>query len=99
MDPHAEQQTAQAGAALGTGGGVMIMVHGRNAGPPNILELVAPLDRPHWTYLAPAAANGAWYPFVFMADIAKNEPHLTSALRFLDRVVADVVAHGISTRR
>ena len=99
MDPHAGQPTVQAGAALGKGRGVMIMVHGRNSGPRNILDLVATLDRPDWTYLAPAGANGTWYPFGFMADIAKNEPHLTSALSFLDRIVTDVIGHGIAKHR
>ncbi len=74
----------------------MIMVHGRNAAPANILDLVPRFARPDFTYLAPAAAGGTWYPFSFMAEREKNEPGLSSALWVLEHLVADVVARGIS---
>jgi predicted esterase len=77
----------------------MIMVHGRNAGPKNILDLVPRLDREGFTYLAPAAADNTWYPYSFMADTAKNEPGLSSGLAMLDRLVADVLAHGVRRDR
>jgi hypothetical protein len=66
---------------LGQGRAVMIMVHGRNAAPGNILDLVPRLDRPALTYLAPAAANNTWYPYSFLEPIERNEPYLSSALR------------------
>lgn len=99
MEPHGGQPTMTAGAALGTGDGVMIMVHGRNAGPRNILDLVPVLDRPAFTYIAPAAAGGTWYPYSFMAEKATNEPGLSSALQTLGELVASIVARGVSTRR
>src|SRR5687768_5353154 len=71
------------------------MLHGRNAAPENILDLVPRLDRPAFTYLAPAAANHTWYPFSFMAERHKNEPHLTSALTMLDALVVDLAARGV----
>ena len=71
------------------------MVHGRGAAPRNILDLVPILDRPGFTYLAPAAANNTWYPYSFMADTASNEPGLSSGLDVLDRLVNDVVARGV----
>jgi phospholipase/carboxylesterase/glyoxalase family protein len=77
----------------------MLMLHGRNAGPANILELVPLLDRPTLTYLAPAAANNTWYPFGFMAKTASNEPWLTSALSVLHRVLSDAARHGIGPER
>jgi hypothetical protein len=60
------------------------MVHGRDAGPANILDLAPRLSRPNLTYLAPAAAGRTWYPNSFMAEIASNEPGLSSALRMLE---------------
>ena len=75
------------------------MVHGRGAGPANILDLVPRLDRPGFTYLAPTAAGRTWYPHSFMAETAQNEPWLSSALRALDRVVSDVMARGVPTER
>ena len=95
MDPHAGQPIVSAGVALGESHAVMIMVHGRGGAPSNILDLVPRFGRDRFTYLAPAAANNTWYPYSFMADTAKNEPGLSSGLQLLDRLVTDVVAHGI----
>jgi len=97
--PHANQPVAAAGVPLGESDAVMIMVHGRNAGPRNILDLVPQLQRPAWTYLAPAAADHTWYPQSFMAPIEQNEPWLSSALEVLKQMVADVNARGIPTER
>jgi phospholipase/carboxylesterase len=95
-DPHRGQRVVHAGAPVEQARGVMIMVHGRNAGPANILGLSAELDQPDFACLAPAAANGTWYPYSFMADRESNEPFLTSALGVLDRLIADLTARGIS---
>jgi len=71
------------------------MVHGRGAGPENILDLVPSLGHAGVTYLAPAAANRTWYPYSFMADIAKNEPYLSSGLSVLAALVSEVERAGI----
>jgi predicted esterase len=96
---HEGQPVVEAGTPLGEGKGVVVMVHGRGAGPANILDLVPRLDRPGFTYLAPTAAGRTWYPHSFMAETAQNEPWLSSALRALDRVVSDVIARGVPTER
>ena len=87
------------GVPIGTGDGVVIMVHGRGAGPKNILDLVPRLDRPNCTYLAPGASANTWYPFSFMAETDKNEPGLSSALAVLKALVDDVVAKGVRRER
>lgn len=89
----------EAGTPLGQSPVVVIMVHGRNAGPANILDLVPRLARPHVTYLAPAAAKSTWYPYSFLADVATNEPYLSSALGALSSLVARVEAAGIARDR
>src|SRR5438128_4374244 len=94
-DLHRGQPVATAGMPLGESRAVMIMVHGRNAAPRNILDLAQRLDRPAWTYLAPAAARNTWYPHSFMAEISTNEPALSSALGVIERLVGDVKARGI----
>ena len=98
-DPHADQPVTIAGPPLAESGRAVVMVHGRNASPRNILDLVPRLDRPRFSYVAPAAASNTWYPFSFLEQVAKNEPYLTSALHRLDRVVADVTAAGIPAQR
>src|SRR5213083_413760 len=104
MDPHAGQPVITAGASLSEAAAVMIMVHGRNAGPRNILDLVPrinpsrpsrPSSRPGFAYLAPGAADNTWYPYSFMVETARNEPGLSSGLQVLHALVADVVARGI----
>lgn len=75
------------------------MVHGRNASPANILDLVPRLDRPAFSYVAPGAANKTWYPFSFLEETARNEPYLTSSIKRLERVVGDLTAGGIPAER
>ena len=99
MKPHAGQPLATEGAPLGKSAVVVIMVHGRNAAPRNILSLVPSFGRPDLTYLAPAAAGGTWYPLSFMADKEKNEPGLSSALWVLEQLVRHVVSSGIRENR
>ena len=94
MRPHAGQRVVRTGAPLETARAAMIMVHGRNAAPENILELAPVLDRPEFAYLAPAAANGTWYPFSFMAPRDKNEPGISSGLFVIESLVSDLLAHG-----
>lgn len=95
MEPHGGQPMTSAGAPLGTSDAVVIMIHGRGASPGDILTLVPALDRPAWTYLAPAAADHTWYPYSFLTETARNEPGLSSALWVLATMVDDLIARGI----
>src|SRR5687767_12011156 len=96
---HAGQPVVEAGAALGQAPAAVIMVHGRNAAPANILNLAAQFERPNLTYLAPAAAGGTWYPFSFMSDIASNEPGISSGIAVLSALVTRVEDAGIPKTR
>ena len=97
--PHAGQPVLTTGKPLGQSPVVVIMIHGRGAGPENILELASALAQPDVTYLAPAAANNTWYPYSFMSDIARNEPYLSSALSVVKSLVSQVEASGIRRDR
>lgn len=98
-DPHAGQPVLARGRSLAEGRAAVIAVHGRNAGPANILELEGPLRHSDVAWLAPAAAGGTWYPFSFMAETGRNEPGITSGLAAVDRVVQAVVRQGIPRER
>ena len=74
----------------------MIMVHGRNAGPANILDLVPVLKRPDFHYVAPAASGGTWYPFSFMAARERNEPGISSGLAVIESLVTDLMTQGFA---
>jgi predicted esterase len=86
----------QAGKPLGEAPVVVILIHGRGAGPDNIIELAGAIGEPNATYLAPAAADRTWYPYSFMTEIAKNEPYLSSALSVVGSLVAQAEAAGIA---
>ena len=87
-----------AGAPLDRARGVVVLAHGRNAGPENILDLVPQLNVPDLAFLAPAAANRTWYPYSFMAARENNEPFLSSALARFEEVVVDLLARGLDER-
>ena len=99
LDPHDGQPIVATGAPLGQAPATVIMVHGRNAGPANILDLIPRLGRQDLTYLAPTAAGRTWYPLSFMADTSRNEPYLSSALRSLETVVGHAEAAGVPRSR
>ena len=99
MLPHEGQPVLEAGIPLGQSSTVVIMVHGRNAAPANILELGRRFERPNLTYLAPAAANRTWYPQSFMADLATNEPGVSSGLEVLRTLVERVETSGVPRAR
>jgi len=98
-NPHRGQPVVTAGEPLNDRGPVMIMIHGRNAAPANILSLAPRLDRAGVSYLAPAAANGTWYPYSFLSEREQNEPGLTSGLNVVDELVQLVAARGVAKRR
>jgi predicted esterase len=98
-DPHANQPLTTMGPPPTADSAVAIMLHGRGAGPANILTLTPALDRSAFTYLAPAAANNTWYPYSFLSEIEKNEPYLSSALARVETLVVDLLALGIPSRR
>lgn len=96
MKPHGGQPVVTAGTPFEASRAAMIMVHGRNAGPQNILDLVPHFERPGLAFVAPAAANSTWYPYSFMAQREQNEPGLTSGLGVLAGLVDTLMARGIA---
>lgn len=93
--PHDGGDVVAAGVPLGGSRAAMILVHGRNAAPRNILDVAHALDRPGFTLLAPAAAGNTWYPHGFMADTDSNEPGLSSGLRVLEGLVGSILDAGV----
>lgn len=79
------------GAPLDAARAVVIMTHGRGAGPKNILDLVPAIDPglSDVAYMAPAAPGGTWYPYSFMAPIEQNEPGITKGISTLHRLIED----------
>jgi len=99
VPPHAGQPLLRGGAPLAEARGVVIMLHGRGAGPRNIMDLAPGIAHPTVAFLAPAAAGGTWYPKSFMAPIAENEPGITSGISVVHGLIDTAVAAGIPTER
>jgi len=97
--PHAGQPIVRAGAPLEAARVAVIMIHGRGAGPRNILELVPSLERPDAAYMAPAADSGTWYPQSFMAPMERNEPGITSGISVVHSLIDEALAAGIAADR
>lgn len=97
--PHQGQPVLAAGLPLKQAKAVMIMLHGRGASAEDILSLASELHQPGFTYLAPQAAGYSWYPNSFLAPLASNEPHLTSALAVIASLLAQAVDAGIEPER
>lgn len=96
---HEDQPVLMAGTPLEQATGAVILAHGRGASAEDILSLAAYLPQEGLTYLAPQAANYTWYPYSFLNPMAQNEPYLSSALRRIAALVAEVSAAGIPVER
>jgi predicted esterase len=99
IPPHAGQPVLRMGADPATARAAMIMIHGRSAGPANILDLVPALQRPDFLYMAPAASGGTWYPFSFMSPRDRNEPGISSGLAVIESLVTDLIRQGFTSRQ
>lgn len=99
QDPHANQRLLAAGTSIEEARLAMIMVHGRGAGPADILGLARALRGDGIRFLAPEAAGWSWYPQGFMAPRQDNEPALTSALTHLEALVDQLETAGLAAER
>ena len=91
------QRVVEAGEPLSSARAAMILLHGRGATAEDIMTIASEVLAPGWTYCAPQAAGGAWYPNPFTAPIESNEPYLSAALdmisNLVERAEAQVPAH------
>ncbi len=97
--PHQGQPVARAGARLEEAQSAMILVHGRGATATSILELGSAFDREGMALQAPQAEGYSWYPYSFIAPLAKNEPGISSGLVAIAERVEEIVAAGIPEER
>ncbi len=97
--PHQGQPVLISGEKLDQAHAAMIMIHGRGATAESILALAEEFQQSGFAYLAPQAAGLTWYPNRFLAPIASNEPWLSSALTFMEEVLARINSAGISSGR
>lgn len=97
--PHGGQPVLRAGVPLPQARAAIIMIHGRGAGPANILDLAPVIGHPGVAYIAPAASGGTWYPKSFMAPIEENEPGISSGIAVVHSLIDEIGAAGIPLER
>ncbi|MEZ4520330.1 MAG: dienelactone hydrolase family protein [Thermomicrobiales bacterium] len=97
--PHQGQPVYTTGAELDDAEAAVIMIHGRGATAPSILDLANLLPHPNMSYLAPQAKQGSWYPFPFLEARSVNEPGLTSAHEVVRAILDGLSDAGIQPDR
>jgi predicted esterase len=80
------RRIVQAGDPLAAARAAMILLHGRGATAEDIMTIASEVQRPGWAFLAPQAADNAWYPNPFTAPLESNEPYFSAALDTVTRV-------------
>lgn len=96
---HQNQPALLAGAPVAQAKAAMILLHGRGASAEDILSLAREFTAPDVTFVAPQAAGHTWYPNRFIAPVATNEPHLSSALATINGLVAKLNDAGLAHER
>lgn len=97
-DPHADADVVTAGTDLDDAAAAVVAIHGRGATARSVVQLVeqatqrsaggdAPAVSEDLAILGPQATRNTWYPNSFLSQLDANEPHLSSALDLVDRVV------------
>jgi predicted esterase len=99
IPPHGGQPVQRAGVAIENARAAVIMVHGRGAGPANILSLVPLMHQPAVTFIAPAASGNTWYPKSFMAPTDENEPGISSGISVVHALIDEVRQAGVPAER
>lgn len=99
LPPHGGQPVVAAGVPVAQARAAAIMVHGRGAGPGNILDIAPRIAPDRVALLAPAASGGTWYPASFMAPTGQNEPGITSGISVIHALIDDLVSAGLPTHR
>jgi phospholipase/carboxylesterase len=75
---------------------VVILIHGRGQDPRDLQDMiVARVALPEVAYVAPQAADRAWYPLGFMMPVEQNQPHLGFALARIAALADELAGQGI----
>lgn len=102
--PHAGGAVLHAGAAPQDATIAMIMLHGRGAGPEDVLALANAYRLDSVCYLAPTASDlpsekHSWYPQPFTMDFDKNEPFIESAFSVIESLLSQLARLGLPPER
>ncbi|UYV13781.1 MAG: dienelactone hydrolase family protein [Phycisphaera sp.] len=97
--PHGGQRILHAGAAVADAKIVMILLHGRGAGPHDIISVAEAYDLPGVCYLAPGAADDSWYPQLFTSPLEANAAAVESAHALIEALLGLLAEEGFPPER
>jgi predicted esterase len=97
--PHGGGQVLAAGPPPEEARLAVVLLHGRGAGARDILGIAAELEQEDAAFFAPEARGATWYPAGFMSPREVNEPALSSALRRLGEITAELERRGVPAER
>jgi predicted esterase len=98
-DPHAGHQAFVAGEPVASASAAVLALHGRGAGPEDIVELARVVSGPGFALVAPRAAMNTWYPYSFLEPFERNQPWLDSALKAASENLDRILAAGVPAER
>ncbi|BET67320.1 dienelactone hydrolase family protein [Opitutales bacterium ASA1] len=90
-----DPDTLRFGARVPGAAGAVILVHGRGSTARDIAGLARVLPADGFTFAAPQAPGGTWYPQRFLAPTEANEPWLGRGLDRIERIFDGFVASGV----
>ena len=97
--PHQGQKVYTTGPAPADAESAMILIHGRGATAPSILELAQAMPHDGMVYLAPQAMGNTWYPYSFLSPREQNEPGISSGLQAIGSLIERLNQAGIPSDR
>lgn len=102
--PHAGGAVLHAGAKPQDAKIAMILLHGRGAGPEDVLSLADAYALEGVCYLAPTAGDmpiekHSWYPHPFTSDFKQNEPLMESAFTVIESLLSQLAKLGLPPER
>lgn len=98
-DGHRTRRVERDGPPASEAGAAAVVLHGRGGSADGMLGLAREVAPPDLALLAPAADGRSWYPRSFLAPLEENEPWLSSALEWLDELVAELDDAGAPPER
>lgn len=99
VDIHLGQPVINFGADIKGANLVVILLHGRGAEAESMQPIAEALRLEKVSFMMPQAALNRWYPNTAFGPLEANEPDLTSALAFMDRLVKEAHDNGFSDQR
>ena len=84
------QDVACSGASLHCAKAAVIVIHGRDSSPDDVLSLTTLFAQPDIAYLAPRAVSHQWYPHPYLSPIEENEPHITLSIAMLNQLIKNI---------